>query len=87
MMVVDIARANADGLSHNPFEQYNVPAYGVVLNNGNREALNRQSQLAGSVTANLNLGTQARVILNEVPGANRSILTRFRSARAMPPRC
>ncbi|WP_394659180.1 hemagglutinin repeat-containing protein [uncultured Novosphingobium sp.] len=75
--VVDIARANADGLSHNRFEQYSVPTNGVVLNNGNRDVLNRQSQLAGSVTANFNLDKEARVILNEVTGANRSILAGY----------
>jgi filamentous hemagglutinin family protein len=74
--IVDIATANASGLSHNQFTQYNVDAKGLVLNNNSAAsgvgAI--QSQLAGQVNPNLNLTHSATVILNEVIAANRSIL-------------
>ncbi|OYQ42033.1 hypothetical protein CHU94_03265 [Rhodoferax sp. TH121] len=75
--VVDIARANSAGLSHNQFLQYNVDAKGLVLNNGNSSQAGRQSQLAGWVAANKNLGSEASVILNEVVSNNRSVLAGF----------
>lgn len=75
--VVNINTANGAGLSHNKFTDYNVPANGVVLNNGNSAAVARQSQLAGLVAANKNLGSQAAVILNEVVSANRSLLAGY----------
>lgn len=75
--VVDIATANAAGLSHNRYTQYNVNPSGLVLNNGNSDTMVRQSQLAGQVTANLNLNKEANVILNEVVANNRSTLAGF----------
>lgn len=72
--VVDIAKANQAGLSHNQFKDYNVTPKGLVLNNGNYEKLARQSQLAGAVGANMNLDREARVILNEVVTTRRSDL-------------
>src|SRR3546814_9923304 len=77
VQVVDIAKASQSGLSHNKFEQYNVPNNGVVLNNGTRDPISRQSQLAGQVTSNLNLDRAAKVILNEVVGPNRSVLSGY----------
>src|SRR3546814_4541204 len=56
---------------------YNVPNNGVVLNNGTRDPISRQSQLAGQVTSNLNLDRAAKVILNEVVGPNRSVLSGY----------
>lgn len=72
--VVDIAKANQKGLSHNQFNDYNVAPSGLVLNNGNYEQLARQSKLAGAVGANMNLDREARVILNEVVTTRRSQL-------------
>jgi filamentous hemagglutinin family protein len=72
--VVNIATANGAGLSHNKFTDYNVPANGLVLNNGNSAEVARQSQLAGLVSANKNLTSQASLILNEVVSTNRSVL-------------
>jgi hypothetical protein len=63
--VVDIATANAAGVSSNQYTQYNVNSQGLVLNNGNTSQLSRQSQLAGQVYANVNLGNQASLILNQ----------------------
>ena len=75
--VVNINGANGAGLSHNKYLDYNVPASGVVLNNGNSAAVARQSQLAGLVAANKNLGSAASVILNEVVSTKRSALAGY----------
>jgi filamentous hemagglutinin len=75
--VVDIATANANGLSHNTFNQYNVDSKGLVLNNNANLVTAVQSQLAGQVQANLNLNNAASVILNEVVSANRSTLAGY----------
>lgn len=75
--VVNIATPNAAGLSHNRYTTYNVNANGLVLNNGNNDTVARQSRLAGQVTANMNLTTQAGTILNEVVANNRSTLAGF----------
>jgi filamentous hemagglutinin len=75
--VVNIKAANAAGLSHNQYLNYNVESKGLVLNNGNLTQFERPSQLAGSVLANPNLNQEARVILNEVVSTNRSLLSGF----------
>lgn len=75
--IVDIANPNANGLSHNQYNNYNVDARGLVLNNGDITQISRASQLAGQVPANLNLANQATVILNEVVSPNRSTLAGF----------
>lgn len=75
--VVDIANPNASGLSHNVYTNYNVDSRGLVLNNGDYTEMARQSQLAGQVMANMNLTSEATVILNEVVAPNRSSLTGY----------
>ncbi|TBO29382.1 filamentous hemagglutinin N-terminal domain-containing protein [Aquabacterium lacunae] len=75
--VVNINKANSNGLSHNQYNQYNVDTRGVVLNNGNTSQMARSSQLAGQVMANTNLVQEARVILNEVVAPNRTTLAGF----------
>jgi filamentous hemagglutinin family protein len=75
--VVNISTPNAAGLSHNYYQQYNVNSSGLVLNNDTTSTLTVQSQLAGQLFANLNLGVPAKVILNEVVGNNRSTLAGF----------
>ncbi len=77
VQVVDINTANAAGLSHNKYTEYNVDSKGLVLNNANPSTFVRPSVLAGSVAANVNLSTEARLILNEVVGNNRSLLAGF----------
>lgn len=76
VQVIDIATANAAGLSHNRYIQYNVDPSGQILNNNS--ALTRagalQSQLGGQIVPNVNLTNEARVILNEVVAPNRSSL-------------
>lgn len=75
--VVNIEKANAAGLSHNTYTNYNVEKNGLVLNNGNSSQLMRQSELAGQVAFNPNLANEAKVILNEVVSTNRSVLAGF----------
>lgn len=76
--IVDIAKANASGLSHNRFTEYNVDPRGLVLNNANSDQIQRQSQLAGQIMFNPRLGSQeASVILNEVVAPNRSNLAGY----------
>jgi len=75
--VVDIAKANSAGLSHNQYLQYNVDAKGLVLNNVTKDQLTQQSQLAGLVSGNANLDQAASVILNEVISNNRSVLAGY----------
>ncbi|WP_368713158.1 beta strand repeat-containing protein [Paraburkholderia caribensis] len=70
--VVNIVAPNANGLSLNTFNQYNVGTRGAVLNNSTTGGA---SQLAGQLAANAQLqGQAAKVILNEVVGTNPSLL-------------
>ncbi len=72
--IVNIATPNAGGLSHNQFQQYNVDAQGLILNNIAQQT--GATQLGGIIVGNPNLnnGVAAQVILNEVVGANASQL-------------
>ncbi|WP_408005491.1 two-partner secretion domain-containing protein [Pseudomonas huanghezhanensis] len=71
--IVNIAAPNASGLSHNQYQQYNVDAQGVILNNATARTQN--TQLGGIIVGNPNFtGTAASTILNEVVGANASQL-------------
>lgn len=76
--VVNINAANAAGLSHNRYQQFNVNPAGLVLNNTTtQQQISYQSQLAGQVMANFNMVSPAGVILNEVVSNNRSTLAGF----------
>ncbi|MBI6852128.1 filamentous hemagglutinin N-terminal domain-containing protein, partial [Pseudomonas cichorii] len=72
--IVNIATPNATGLSHNQFQQYNVDAQGLILNNIAQQT--SATQLGGIIVGNPNMnnGVAAQVILNEVVGANASQL-------------
>ncbi len=70
--IVNIAKPNAQGLSHNEFNKFNVGKAGAVLNNAQRAG---RSELAGELGANANLRDQAaKVILNEVVSKNPSLI-------------
>jgi filamentous hemagglutinin len=76
--VVNIANPNAAGLSHNQYNRYDVESKGLVLNNSSfKNAAVMSSQLAGQVVGNINLSSQAKVILNEVVATRRSTLAGF----------
>ncbi|MEA1030553.1 filamentous hemagglutinin N-terminal domain-containing protein [Pseudomonas sp. N-137] len=71
--IVNIAKPNGSGLSHNQFKDYNVGSNGVILNNAT--ARTQSTQLGGIILGNPNLnGTAAKTILNEVNGGNPSQL-------------
>lgn len=73
--LVDIARANAAGVSHNRYQRFDVDRQGLILNNSTEV---QRSLLAATVRENANLqGQAATVILNEVVSANRSQLNGY----------
>ncbi|MFK7702022.1 DUF637 domain-containing protein [Pseudomonas caspiana] len=73
VQVINIAKPNGTGLSHNTFDQYNVGSQGVILNNATSRT--QSTQLGGIIIGNSNLqGTAATTILNEVTGTNRTQL-------------
>ncbi|WP_158623122.1 filamentous hemagglutinin N-terminal domain-containing protein [Pseudorhodobacter sp. E13] len=71
--VVDIARPNAGGVSHNQYREFNVPDEGTVLNNSQGAT---STHVAGAISGNPNLsGGTASTIVNEVTSTSSSTLT------------
>ena len=72
--IVNIAKPNGTGLSHNQFHDYNVGAQGVILNNVANQT--GATQLGGIIIGNPNLTNRvaAQTILNEVVGGSPSQL-------------
>jgi filamentous hemagglutinin len=80
--LINIVTPNAAGLSHNKFTEFNIEQRGVIFNNATSAAL---TQLGGWIAGNANLGmTPARVILNEVTGTNRSLLSGYGERDIVP---
>jgi filamentous hemagglutinin len=84
---INIASPNANGLSHNKFDEYNVNVAGQIINNfsgknpaeinaGSQANGLTQTQIGGLVIANPNLNQagSANIILNEVTSGNVSQL-------------
>ncbi|MFP1682892.1 DUF637 domain-containing protein [Alloalcanivorax sp. C16-1] len=73
--VVNIRNPNGAGVSHNFYQDLNVGRQGMILNNGRGLS---QTELAGYIEGNPNLKNgSARLILNEVIGANPSALNGY----------
>ncbi len=72
---IDIVTPNAQGLSHNKYDSFNVDTQGAILNNFKSE-VGGPSVLGGTLPGNPNLknSNPASIILNEVTKANRSAL-------------
>ena len=69
--VINIVKPNNTGLSHNKYNKFNIDKQGAVLNNSQKNAY---SQIIGeTISANPNLTTTAKVILNEVLTARSNI--------------
>jgi len=71
--VVNINQPDANGLSHNMYQTFNVSNKGMVLNNSTTDMV-RDS---GNIARNSNLNTSASLILNEVISKNASSLNGF----------
>lgn len=70
--IVNIVPPSAGGVSHNKFDQFDVGAKGMILNNS-RGVID--TQLAGNIDGNPSLtGSAASIILNEVTSTKRSFL-------------
>ncbi len=68
--IVNITTPSQSGVSHNQYKDFNVNKQGLILNNSKVVGV---SQLGGVVEGNSNLkGGEARLILNEVTGSDRS---------------
>ncbi|RAW90727.1 hypothetical protein CKY01_11565 [Photorhabdus laumondii subsp. clarkei] len=64
--IIHIAAPNSRGVSHNHYQEFNVGALGLVLNNATGAT---QSVLAGPIKANPHFnGKSAELIINEVVG-------------------
>ncbi|RWA48147.1 hypothetical protein AU476_33300 [Cupriavidus sp. UYMSc13B] len=74
--IVNINSPSGAGVSHNQYQQFSVDGRGALLNNATAIT---QTQLGGYVPGNANLGASgaAKVILNEVTGANPSHLNGY----------
>ncbi|MDR2674783.1 MAG: filamentous hemagglutinin N-terminal domain-containing protein, partial [Opitutaceae bacterium] len=74
--VINIVRPDGKGVSHNKYQDFNVPGQGAILNNSGKET---QTRLAGWIDKNSGFapGDSARLILNEVTGPDISRLAGY----------
>ncbi|WP_312047250.1 filamentous hemagglutinin N-terminal domain-containing protein, partial [Erwinia sp.] len=69
--LININDPNNSGVSHNKYADFNVNQQGVIFNNSMQDGV---TQTGGYAIKNAQLSSEARVILNEVTGANGSRL-------------
>ncbi|HGJ5897489.1 MULTISPECIES: filamentous hemagglutinin N-terminal domain-containing protein [Arsenophonus] len=70
--IINIAAPNQAGISHNHYQQFNIPPQGAVLNNAIRST---HSELVGQLAKNEQLVERAAsLIINEVTGSSSSQL-------------
>jgi filamentous hemagglutinin family protein len=63
--VVNIIDPNANGISHNKFDEFNVNQEGVIFNNSMTDGA---SKIGGFVIKNAQLNNEARAVISEVTG-------------------
>ncbi len=66
--IIQIAKPNDAGISNNFYTDFNVSQDGLILNNIAKDDKLAQSILAGYISANDNLTSSAKLILNQVTG-------------------
>ena len=69
--VININNPDAQGLSHNRYQEFDVNSNGLILNNSMQDGV---SKIGGFVIKNNQLQQESKVILNEVTGAKGSYL-------------
>ncbi len=73
--VINIAKPDKNGISHNKYIKFNVPNKGIILNNSKNTV---KTKLAGYIYGNKNVkNAQADLILNEVTSSNRSYINGY----------
>ena len=73
--LVQIAEANANGVSRNLYTDFNIKSTGLILNNASKYA---KTELGGYIDRNMRIaGNGARIILNEVTSSHASTLQGF----------
>ena len=66
--IIQIAKPNDAGISNNFYIDFNISQDGLILNNIAKDDKLAQSILAGYISANENLTSSAKLILNQVTG-------------------
>ncbi|GEM_PF-194323 len=73
--LVQIAKANSNGVSRNLYTDFNIKSTGLILNNSAKYV---KTELGGYIDRNTNIaGNGASVILNEVTSSNSSVLNGY----------
>ena len=73
-MVIDIATPNSNGLSDNQVDDFDVNAYGTILNNSASDGTAQLGSTAVTANSNITAGSEASLILLQVTGSTVSDL-------------